>query len=287
MLKKSLYFAIAIFLVVSLQASAAEETVVFANKAKIYSSPGKKSFQIKVIATVDQGAKALLIEETDVASEKWYKVKLPDNVIGWVEAKYIESSQPKAAQPPAAGSSEMKKQASSPGPSAPGGTIATAQRTSLPLTGSSAFDRYTLKAPLLDADIKEEVISIDTKDPLYAPYFRKLSNSIQANIIYPIDAYQARIEGKVFLSFSLQKSGQLVGVKLINSSGYKALDNAAIDAVQLASPFESFPEDIKKEGLNVSVDFLFKPVYPVEEEKAKPKEEEQSGGKPLFERKFR
>lgn len=277
----------AIFWAAWLQTIAAEEAMVFTSKAKIYAAPGKKSFQLKILTTAEKGAEALLIDETNIEAEKWYKVKLADNVVGWAEAKFLESKLPKALSKPEAEAAEEGKGPPSSGPASARDAEAKQTKVSLPRGGYSALERYTLKAPLLEADVEEELISIDTKDPLYSPYFGKLTSAIQNSTIYPADAYRAQIEGRVFLRFTLLRNGELAGINVTNSSGFKILDDAATDAVQLASPFEPFPEPIKKAKLNISIDFIFKPIYPKEEEKTAPTREEEGLEKPLFRRSFR
>ena len=54
-----------------------------------------------------------------------------------------------------------------------------------------------------------------------------------------------------------QSAGGVAGVKVVASSGSRALDAAAIAAVRDAAPFHSFPEDLKVAMLHVEIPIVF------------------------------
>ena len=62
------------------------------------------------------------------------------------------------------------------------------------------------------------------------------------NINYPIKARQQQVYGNVRMLISLNASGQISETRIIQSSGESLLDQAAFDIVNLAAPFEPFPE---------------------------------------------
>lgn len=45
---------------------------------------------------------------------------------------------------------------------------------------------------------------------------------------------------------SIQKDGKLKEVRLLKSSGHKFLDQAAIQSVRLAAPFDAFTAEMRK-----------------------------------------
>ena len=68
------------------------------------------------------------------------------------------------------------------------------------------------------------------------------------NINYPIKARQQQVYGNVRMLISLNASGQISETRIIQSSGESLLDQAAFDIVNLAAPFEPFPEELKAEA---------------------------------------
>ena len=67
------------------------------------------------------------------------------------------------------------------------------------------------------------------------------------NINYPIKARQQQVYGNVRMLISLNASGQISETRIIQSSGESLLDQAAFDIINLAAPFEPFPEELKAE----------------------------------------
>lgn len=67
------------------------------------------------------------------------------------------------------------------------------------------------------------------------------------NINYPVEARRAGIYGTLRMLVTLRKDGSIKEVAILQSSGSRILDDAAIRIVRLASPFAPFPEDMSKE----------------------------------------
>jgi TonB family protein len=65
-----------------------------------------------------------------------------------------------------------------------------------------------------------------------------LHQAIQAAQIYPVSALTMHRSGRATVSFTLLPNGSINHLRLINSSGTASLDNAALSAVQNASPFQ-------------------------------------------------
>jgi len=65
------------------------------------------------------------------------------------------------------------------------------------------------------------------------------------NLNYPEEAKARRIYGSLQLTVAIKADGEVEGIEINRSSGYKVLDQAAIRIVRLAAPFERFPESIK------------------------------------------
>jgi protein TonB len=66
------------------------------------------------------------------------------------------------------------------------------------------------------------------------------------NLNYP-DSARGRVYGSLVLSVWIKADGSLDTVEVQRSSGYPILDRAAERIVKMASPYESFPADIKRD----------------------------------------
>lgn len=84
------------------------------------------------------------------------------------------------------------------------------------------------------------------RDAAYVDAFRSRVEEI-GNKNYPTLARQRRIFGNVRLMVAILPTGQVKDVTLLKSSGYPLLDQAAIQSVRLASPFQPFPAAIRQD----------------------------------------
>jgi protein TonB len=69
---------------------------------------------------------------------------------------------------------------------------------------------------------------------------------------YPAEARLDRAEGKVVLKAVLRSDGTIEKVELFKSSGHQSLDQAAVELLQLASPFH-FPRPLEKPQMTVKI----------------------------------
>lgn len=110
----------------------------------------------------------------------------------------------------------------------------------------------------IDEDIEQgDRIDLNTKEYRYIGYFSGLRRSIELVWHYPREAVMRGMEGTVGLEFSINKKGDTTKVKVVKSSGFKALDTAIVNAVKLASPFAPLPEGIGKEKLTITGSFSY------------------------------
>ena len=82
----------------------------------------------------------------------------------------------------------------------------------------------------------------------YLEAWQKKNEKI-GNLHYPIEAKRKGIYGGVTLSVDINADGSVPpdGITIKRSSGYKVLDNAAINIIRLASPYAPIPEDVLKD----------------------------------------
>jgi protein TonB len=81
-------------------------------------------------------------------------------------------------------------------------------------------------------------------DALYLDDWRKRIEAI-GNLNYPQEASNDGIYGTLRLMVSLKPNGTVQDIRILRSSGERVLDEAAVDIVKLAAPFEPFPPDMR------------------------------------------
>lgn len=81
-------------------------------------------------------------------------------------------------------------------------------------------------------------------DALYLDSWRKRIESV-GNLNYPQAARQQQIYGDLRLLVALNPDGTLNEVLILQSSKSAVLDRAAVEIVNLAAPFEPFPEELR------------------------------------------
>lgn len=89
--------------------------------------------------------------------------------------------------------------------------------------------------------------SASTKQDDDAQYLDNWRKRIEAigNLNYPQEASAAGIYGTLRLMVSLKPDGTVSDIRILRSSGERVLDEAAINIVKLAAPFQAFPDDMR------------------------------------------
>jgi len=91
--------------------------------------------------------------------------------------------------------------------------------------------------------------SVATKAAVDAEYLYKWQARIEAlgNQHYPKEAKTKKIYGDVTLLVAVNKNGSLKDVRVLQSSGSKILDSAALKVVRMASPYDPLPKAISQD----------------------------------------
>jgi periplasmic protein TonB len=91
---------------------------------------------------------------------------------------------------------------------------------------------------------KKKYISANTREYEFAAYMRAWVARIEriGNLNYPDEARRRQLHGQLVLTVGLERSGRIKSIDVIQSSGHKLLDEAAIRIVRLAEPFPALPE---------------------------------------------
>ena len=129
------------------------------------------------------------------------------------------------------------------------------------LDGFDAEQFASLNTDSIEDSDDDELVSLDTTEVKYASYFARIKHQIERVWIYPSDAAQRGISGDLSLKFRISKDGNLMGVHLVDKSGYEILDVAALKAVKEAAPFYPFPKNIQREKISILANFVYTPNF--------------------------
>ncbi|HWP77226.1 MAG TPA: TonB family protein [Methylomirabilota bacterium] len=103
-------------------------------------------------------------------------------------------------------------------------------------------------------------VSLEDDPPRFREYFAVLRTRITARWTYPRSAGERNIEGDLLIEFHIRKDGRLDCAVVRRSSGTTILDEAALDAVRLAAPYPSIPDDVAKQTLVINCTFRYQIV---------------------------
>ncbi|WP_415897404.1 TonB family protein [Neptuniibacter sp. QD57_21] len=83
------------------------------------------------------------------------------------------------------------------------------------------------------------------EDALYLHNWRKKIENI-GNLNYPEEARRNKMYGRLRLLVAIKPDGSVKTIEILESSGKPILDDAAIQIVRLAAPFQPFPIEMRK-----------------------------------------
>lgn len=83
------------------------------------------------------------------------------------------------------------------------------------------------------------------EDAIYMDNWRRRIVTV-GNMNYPVDAHRKKLYGTLRVLVAILPDGSLKSVEVLQSSGHKALDDAAVRIVRLAAPFQPFTTEMKK-----------------------------------------
>jgi protein TonB len=108
---------------------------------------------------------------------------------------------------------------------------------------------------------KKKFISANTKEYEYAAYMSAWVARVEriGNLNYPDEARRQQVHGQLVLTVAINRDGSIKSADVIQSSGRKLLDEAAIRIVRLAAPFAPIPAGEKVDELYVTRTWQFLP----------------------------
>ena len=113
--------------------------------------------------------------------------------------------------------------------------------------------------------LADQTISLNDPEPRYNDYLNHLKARIEPvwyNLIRlreNVNPRTAGVGGQVHLVFTLNASGTLTYITLLEGSGFPMLDEEALGAVKGAAPFGSFPSQMGEKPFNIVASFYYNP----------------------------
>lgn len=97
--------------------------------------------------------------------------------------------------------------------------------------------------------VRRKSVSASTQEYRYASYLGAWARKVEriGNLNYPQAAKEQHIYGSLILHVAVRSDGSVEQIRVVRSSGYDLLDQAAVRIVELAAPFAPFPPDIAAE----------------------------------------
>jgi len=104
----------------------------------------------------------------------------------------------------------------------------------------------------------EDTVDLGDQDSPYIPYLKKLKKKIATLWGYPRQAYERKEEGDVVVRFSVNRNGGLEQSLVVTSSGSAFLDMGALEVIDAAAPYDSFPREMNLLRLHVVATFKYR-----------------------------
>jgi protein TonB len=129
--------------------------------------------------------------------------------------------------------------------------------------------RQALAAPMTTAPPASEARPADTSAApapglsalaarAQATWHKSLVAHINRYKRYPSEARARKIEGEVSIEFTLDRHGQIIGSRVVKSSGSSLFDQEALAMLQRAAPLPAPPEQVPADGFSLVLPIHFR-----------------------------
>ncbi len=91
---------------------------------------------------------------------------------------------------------------------------------------------------------KRKFVSASTQEYAYAGYLRAWVDRVErvGNLNYPDEARRRRLAGTLVISVAIRRNGSVERAEILQSSGTRLLDDAALRIARLAEPYPPLPD---------------------------------------------
>lgn len=98
---------------------------------------------------------------------------------------------------------------------------------------------------------------LNTDDIQFGSFLRRFENSVYGVWRYPAEAARNGIEGVTPVKITFSRNGEIVQVRLLESSGSRILDDEVIRTLKSIGPVGSFPKGYDKDEFNLIAFFQY------------------------------
>lgn len=109
----------------------------------------------------------------------------------------------------------------------------------------------------------DDSVTLDTDEFKFISYNRWLKIHVESRLRYPELAARSGYQGVLYIHFDIMKDGSLGTLELLKSSGYKILDDEALQAIRSSAPFQPLPDEWHMDhySIRAAVIFYINDVY--------------------------
>ncbi len=117
----------------------------------------------------------------------------------------------------------------------------------------------TARRPLEESLPEEEKPSItfSTKKLKYEAYLMRLKERVENIWVYPREAIERGIYGDLIIEFAIKKEGSLAYARVVRTSGFEILDEAALRALREGQPYWPLPDSWHEDILRIRGHFIY------------------------------
>lgn len=102
-----------------------------------------------------------------------------------------------------------------------------------------------------------KALQLNTSELKYQDYLLNIKRKIEFYWEYPVAAIKNNWQGRLRIDFSINRDGTIKDIRLVRSSSYPGLDDAAITALRLSSPFPPLPESFGVGDISIHGSFEY------------------------------
>ena len=182
--------------------------------------------------------------------------RLPPSAVP-LPKKFGESEELKVPKTsPGTGIPEGAEQGGEKGKGETGLTSTHPERGPLPFLSQNDIDELARKG-MPEKQPGDDSVTLDTDEFKFMSYNRWLKIKIESMLKYPDLAAASGYQGTLYIKFDINKDGTLGGLEILQSSGYKILDDEALRSIRASAPFQPLPEDWKMNRYSIRAAVIF------------------------------
>jgi TonB family protein len=141
------------------------------------------------------------------------------------------------------------------------GVLAAQDPKQLPTPASTPGATQQAPQSSVQAQPKTGAVDIltDTQGVDFGPYLQQALFSVRKNWYRLVPAYAETQKGKLAVELAIGRDGNILGMKLVSSSGEGSLDRAAWFAIIASNPLPALPVEFKGQSLALRLRFYYNP----------------------------